>query len=180
MRIIRGEFKNRKILPPKNFKSRPTTDFAKEGLFNILENRINLLELCVLDLFCGTGNISLEFLSRGTPEVMAVEQNYAYVRHIKEQIQTMGVASDRFRIFHSDALKFASKKDLSSFGIIFADPPFHYPKLSVLPEVFFANPTLSPDTLIVIEHPSNIDFSDHPSFEKKAAYSAVNFSFFNN
>ena len=175
MRIIRGKYKSRRFSPPKNFPSRPTTDYAKESLFNILENRIDIDGLDLLDLFAGTGNISLEFLSRGASEVTSIDQNYAAYKYMKSTKHELGESG--WRIFKQDVFKYISKAD-QSFSLIFADPPFGLKRIKEIPDRVFEHQLLKSDGDLIIEHGQETDFSDHPKFREMRKYGGVNFSFF--
>lgn len=175
MRIIRGIYKGRKIIPPKGFNARPTTDFAKESLFNILDNLYDFETLHVLDLFSGTGNISFEFLSRGCELLTAVEKNKRYAAHIKNQFYEL--FPEKAKIINSDAFIFAKKSNLD-YDIIFADPPFNEKRIAILPLLLLGNNSLRENSLIVIEHPSEIKFTEFEAFQESRKYGHVHFSFF--
>lgn len=175
MRIIRGSHRGRKISLPKNFKSRPTTDFAKESLFNILENSYYFDNLTVLDLFSGTGNISLEFLSRGCTSVTSVEGNKTNCSHIEKQIENF--FPNLSNVISADAYNFCKNSNLA-YKIIFADPPFSDTSIGVLPDMIFNNPTILESTLFILEHSGKVDFSEHVFFKEHRRYGNVNFSFF--
>ena len=176
MRIIRGKYRSRRFSPPKNFPSRPTTDYAKESLFNILENRIEIEGLDVLDLFAGTGNISLEFLSRGAETVISIDQNYAAYKYMKTTHHELEEAG--WKILKQDVFKMIPKLD-QSFSLIFADPPFGLKGVLELPSLILANNLLKEDGDLIIEHGQETDFSAHPNFREIRKYGGVNFSFFN-
>jgi len=175
MRIIRGSHKGRKIFPPKNFNSRPTTDFAKESLFNILENIYYFDKLTVLDLFSGSGNITLEFLSRGCKLITSVELNNNNCIHIENQIKEL-FPNLTYQVFKSDVYEFCKHADLN-YKLIFADPPFADKNIHLLPELVFDNKTVA-DTLFVLEHSSKNDFKNSLYFKETRKYGNVNFTFF--
>lgn len=175
MRIIRGSQKGRPISIPKGFNSRPTTDFAKEALFNILENYYYFDKLSVLDLFSGTGNISLEFLSRGCKTVTSVEFSKKNCLHIEKQIEDF--FPNNSNVITADVYKFCENSNLS-YKIIFADPPFSDKNIEKLPELIFNNHSVLGDTIFIIEHSSKNDFSASPFFKEKRRYGNVNFTFF--
>ncbi len=175
MRIIRGKYKGRRIIPPKNFKARPTTDFAKEGLFNMLENRLSLDELTVLDLFSGTGNIAYEFLSAGCTNVTIVDINKSYIRHAKQYAEDL--FPGQLRAISADSFSFCKKKSLD-FDIVFADPPFKRSDIDNLPDIVLNNPSFKETALFILEHPKNFDFSAHPFFIEHRKYGNIIFSFF--
>ena len=155
MRVITGKYKGKHFEVPRSFKARPTTDFAKENLFNVLRAYLDFEETRALDLFAGTGSITLELLSRGCREVMSVErdrQHYAFIRFIS--------------------------KGFKEFDFIFADPPYALRELPELPERVMSSKLLAPGGLFVLEHGKHNDFSDRPDFLEHRAYGSVNFSFF--
>lgn len=131
MRIISGSYRGKQIHPPSNFKARPTTDFAKEGLFNILNNNFDFEETDVLDLFAGTGSLTYEFASRGTRRITSIENNSLHFRFIRKNIEEMGF--DDVHTINTDVFKFI-KRPFESYDLIFADPPFDHPELKTLPE----------------------------------------------
>jgi len=175
VRIIRGKYKSRRFFPPKNFPSRPTTDYAKESLFNILENRIEIDGLDVLDLFAGTGNISLEFLSRGAISVISIDQNYAAYKYMKTTQYEL--EENGWQILKQDVFKQVPKMK-ESFSLIFADPPFGLRGIGSLPNLIFENELLKQNGDLIIEHGQETDFSEHPKFREIRKYGGVNFSFF--
>lgn len=177
MRIIRGKYKGKQLYPPHNNKVRPTTDFAKEGLFNILENSYYFDEISVLDLFSGTGNISFEFLSRACRHVTAVEiskKNFGYIKNFGENL-----FGKSLEVIHGDAFDFVKKYPLN-FDIIFADPPFDLKNISEIPELIFGNKMIKKNVLLILEHSKKYNFSDNNFFKKSRKYGKINFSFFSN
>ena len=179
MRIITGKYKGKHFEVPRSFKARPTTDFAKENLFNVLRANVDFEETRALDLFAGTGSITLELLSRGCPEVVSVErdrQHYAFVRAAVEHC-TAGDAGVRVRVLNADALRIIAKSN-ERFDLVFADPPYALRELSELPERVMASGLLKPGALFVLEHGKEHDFSSRPEFLEHRAYGSVNFSFF--
>jgi 16S rRNA (guanine(966)-N(2))-methyltransferase RsmD len=176
MRIISGQYRGR-LLPavPKMFKARPTTDFAKENLFNILENSFDIGSVKVLDLFAGTGGISYEFASRGSKHIDTVEiepLHYAYIKKTSETLdfkQIHVIRNDVFRF-----LKFCRE----SYGIIFADPPYDNSKIALIPKLVFENDLLTEDGYLIVEHSAANSFSETEGFEQSRSYGSVNFSFF--
>ncbi len=175
MRIIRGKFKGKKIYPPKNFKARPTTDFAKEALFNILNSNYDITRSDVLDLFAGTGNISLEFLSEGCKSITAVEISKYYTSHIKKMFDEMFPLKGN--VICADALSYAETENLN-YDVIFADPPFNYEKIKELPKIILRNPTVKNNVLLILEHSKKNDFSDYEYFKESRKYGNIRFSFF--
>ncbi|MDR0364630.1 MAG: 16S rRNA (guanine(966)-N(2))-methyltransferase RsmD [Bacteroidales bacterium] len=175
MRIIRGIWKGRRINPPKNLPVRPTTDIAKEALFNVLENSYDFEELKILDLFAGTGSISYEFASRGAQKVTAIEQNsrcIEFINKTKEALQIKSLQAIRYDVF-----LFAAKT-AEKFDLIFADPPYDCDELATLPNLIFENDLLNEDGVFVLEHPIEYDFESHSNFFQHRKYGKVNFSFF--
>lgn len=175
MRIIGGKFRGKTIMPPQGYKARPTTDFAKEGLFNILNNEFEMEGLKVLDLFGGTGAISYEFASRGAGMVYCVEMLPLHANFIKSQASKFGMSNltvVRHNVF--EFLEICREK----FDIIFADPPYALEGLDTLPDKVFAQDILHPGAYFILEHPQEFNFSDHPRFCKERKYGNVHFSFF--
>jgi len=176
MRIVSGEFKGRRFSPPKNLKARPTTDIAKEGLFNILNNMIDFEGISVLDMFSGTGSISFEFASRGCRNITSLEinsANYAFIQKIIKELE-MG---DVIHSFKYDSFKFIESTK-TKFDLIFADPPYDHKELENVPDLIFEKELLNPDGLLILEHPKEKDFKNHPYFFENRKYGHVNFSFF--
>lgn len=205
MRIIGGSLKGKTIMPPANYAARPTTDFAKEGLFNMLTNEFDLEEISVLDLFAGTGSISMEFASRGCKDIISIEMNPLHTRFIKQCSQSFkikGMQVIRHNVF--DFIKICTKQ----FDLIFADPPYDLDGLDTLPDRIFG---LTANTLaeeeknctekeknisdekifeenskclvknggyFILEHPKSYSFENHPFFLKEKKYGNVHFSFF--
>lgn len=176
MRIIRGILKTKKITVPKRFPSRPTTDFAKEGLFNMLENRFDFIDLKLLDLCAGTGNISFEWLSREAGEVVAVDSNFNVVRHIKTLAKSFEVTS-QIQVVHSDVVKFLEKTS-EKFDLIFADPPYEVKFHADIVRLVFERELLTGNGLLIIEHGKRTDLSQLPNYELSRGYGNVVFSFF--
>ena len=175
MRIITGKYKGRHFEVPRSFSARPTTDFAKENLFNVLRAYVDFEETKALDLFAGTGSITLEFLSRGCPKVVCVEKDrkhFAFISSILRLLDHQGVLP-----LCADALKFVTRCR-ESFDLVFADPPYALAELPELPDRVLGGELLRQGGLFVLEHGKNLDFSRHPSFLEHRAYGSVNFSFF--
>lgn len=175
MRIISGKYKGRTIEVPKNFKGRPTTDFARESLFNILSHMMELDGAKVLDLFSGTGAVSLECWSRGAELVMAVEQSVVHVKAIQKNFDTFRV--DGGDVIKADVFHFLKRKDIQ-YDLIFADPPYDLEGLMKIPDIIFQEDWLKDDAIFVLEHPDKMDFSTKPGFVQHRRYGNVNFSFF--
>lgn len=176
VRVITGKYKGRRFEVPRTFKVRPTTDFAKVGLFNVLNGYLDYeSELMALDLFAGTGSITVELLSRGCRSVTAVEMEYAHAAFISRMMERLGekhcnvVRADVFRFIH---------KCTRRFNFIFADPPYALPRLAELPTLIFSHNLLASDGLFVLEHGKENDFKTDAHFVEHRTYGAVNFSFF--
>ena len=178
MRIISGKWKGRRFTAPKNLPTRPTTDFAKEALFNILNHRFYLNEIKVLDLFAGIGSISLEFLSRGAQHVDAVEENAKCVSFIYETMGNLDIKN--LQTHKQDVFKFIEKERHATYDLIFADPPFDMAEnlYNQLIDSIFENNFLEEGGCFVLEHSGFISFENHPKFAEHKKYGNVNFSFF--
>jgi len=176
MRIVGGTHRGRVFDPGKNFKARPTTDMAKESLFNILQNTIDFENIRALDLFSGTGSISYELASRGVSDITAVEINPAHIHFIKEVTEKLGEKG--IRIVKSNVFVFA-KRINEQFDLIFADPPFDHPKFGEVADLIFNNKLLKPGGLFVLEHNAHHDYSKHSNFKELRRYGSVHFSLFN-
>ena len=175
MRIISGNHRGKKILAPTNLPVRPTTDFAKESLFNILNNYFHFDSVSVLDIFAGTGNISYEFAARGATNVIAVDNNLDCVNFIQKTAQSLSF--DNLNVLSSDAIAYL-KSTTQQFNIIFADPPYNWDKYDMIPQLVFEKNRLLPDGFLVIEHAIAINFESHPKFYQRRNYGKVNFSIF--
>ena len=175
MRIITGKYKGRHFEVPHSFKARPTTDFAKENLFNVLRAYLDFEETRALDLFGGTGSITLELLSRGCTEVVTVERDRKHFAFIAQTLRALGDAAAH--PLCGDALKYVQRCRLG-FDLVFADPPYALPELPELPDRILGSETLREGGLLVLEHGKNYSFADHPCFLEHRAYGSVNFSFF--
>ena len=177
MRIIGGDLKGKSIMPPAGYAARPTTDFAKEGLFNTLVNEIDFEEMAMLDLFSGTGSISYEAASRGCRDIVSVEMNPANARFIKQTAASLGIKGMQV-VHHNvfDFLNICTKK----FDFVFADPPYAIDNLAGIPEKVFAAGILNDGAIFVLEHPGTFSFMEHPRFVKEKKYGNVHFSYFKN
>ncbi|MBI5220144.1 MAG: 16S rRNA (guanine(966)-N(2))-methyltransferase RsmD [Bacteroidia bacterium] len=175
MRIISGTHKGKPLYPPKNFDARPTTDFAKESLFNILNNHFDLSEISVLDLFSGTGSISFEFASRGCNDVTAVEINFRHYSFIKKAAAEMKF--DTIKVVKNNVFTFM-KYCKKNYDLIFADPPYDMKNIDSIPGLIFEKKLLKESGRLIVEHSQNTDFSKHPGFIDLRTYGSVNFSFF--
>lgn len=175
MRIIAGSLRGRKLSPPTTLPVRPTTDMARESLFNILNNYRDYDECTILDLFAGTGAVSFEFISRGAKEVTAIDINNQCTDFIKATSRQLGINNlhvVRTDVF--DLLKRAYKK----FDIVFADPPYALDKLASLPDIIFEQNILNEDGIFILEHPREYQFEEHTHFWQHRHYGKVNFTFF--
>lgn len=175
MRIISGKYKGKQIRPPRSFKARPTTDFAKESLFNILANHYDFEDLDVLDLFSGTGSIAYEFASRGARSVVAVELAQPHFRFIQDTCRTMDL--EQITPIRTDAFRYLNKP-YQSFDVIFADPPYDHPELAKLPDLVISTSILIEGGIFILEHPGSFDFSAHQAFSQHRKYGGVNFTMF--
>lgn len=175
MRIISGKYKGKQLTPPSSFKARPTTDFAKEALFNIIENNFDIETLSVLDLFAGTGSISYEFASRGAKRIATVEKdsgNFKYIRRLLEEmemVQVNPVRSDAFKII---------RNPWEAYDLVFADPPYDLKGLDTLPGLVLESKLLESGGWFILEHPSNLKFNHINGIFDHRNYGNVNFSFF--
>ena len=176
MRIVGGTYKGRQFTPKKSFGARPTTDLAKEALFNILVNRIDFEGSSVLDLFAGSGSIGYEFISRGVKNATFVEKNYSHVQFIKKVIGELEI--NNAKIIRNDVFHFL-KRYPGNFDIVFADPPYDLKELNEIPSAVFQSDVLNKNGLFILEHPKDHNFSGHPNFTEIRNYGKVNFSFFN-
>ena len=176
MRIVSGKFKGRMLNPPRNLKARPTTDFAKENLFNILSNRIDLEGIDVLDLFSGTGSISYEFASRGAANVTSVEINRVHQTFIKRMAVELGCAE----VIHSvNANVFLYLKSCSKqYDVIFSDAPYDLEGSEQVIDLVLERDLLKEDGMLIFEHSKDRSYDSHPNFVEKRSYGSVQFSFF--
>lgn len=175
MRIISGKYKGRRFDPPKNFKARPTTDFAKENLFNVLNNSIDWESMDALDLFGGTGSISFELVSRGCTKVVCVEKNpvhSSFIEKTRKELQ-----ANEIILFKMDVFKYL-EHCRDQFDFIFADPPYDLKNFTDVPRIIFERNLLRDGGTFILEHSKDYDFSDLPYFNDKRVYGSVNFSIF--
>lgn len=161
--------------PPKSFRARPTTDYARESLFNILVTRYDFTDLKVLDLFAGTGAVSLEFASREAEKVVAVERDYHHFNFINKLVTEWHV--DNMTVIKGDVRDFLRNSKLK-FDLVFADPPYELKWLTEIPDIVLSSGILNKDALFILEHPDGLSFDDHPAFSEHRYYGNVNFSFF--
>lgn len=176
MRIIRGFLKGKRFATPPNFPSRPTTDFAKEGLFNMLENELDWTEIKALDLCAGTGNISFELVSRGVESMLSIDANQRCVQYLKNNIEKLGI-EDQMHAYKSDCVVYC-RNSKEKFDFIFADPPFHLTFHEELISTIFGNQLLNEDGLLVIEHGKQTQLEHIAGFQKTRNFGNVYFSFF--
>lgn len=175
MRIITGLYKGRHFDIPRSFKARPTTDFAKENIFNVVNGYMELDGTTALDLFAGTGSISLELLSRGCSRVVSVEADRDHAAFIRQCMTKIG--TDACMLIRGDAFRFM-KSCRQQFDFIFADPPYALKELPVIPSLIFEKGLLKEGGLLVFEHGKDNDFSSHERFVEHRSYGSVNFSLF--
>lgn len=176
MRIISGKYKGKRLTAPKNLPVRPTTDMAKESLFNILNNDYYFDAISVIDLFSGTGNISYEFASRGTQEIYSIDANFNCIRYIHNTAKSLELPIQTYK---SDVYKFLEKTPLKT-DIIFADPPYDFDKEQFLKiaDITFERNLLNEEGLLIIEHSKYTDLSDHTNYSFSKRYGGNVFSFF--
>jgi 16S rRNA (guanine966-N2)-methyltransferase len=175
LRIIGGKYKGRIISPISGLKARPTTDFAKESLFNILKNRVDFESISVLDLFSGTGCIGFEFASRGAEVVHLVEKDQKHIVGIRHTIDNIGFTN--IKTIHID-VKAYLKTCKFKYDIVFADPPYELDWLKSIPDLVIESDILKEDGFFILEHPRSMDFKNHDRFFEHRNYGSVNFSFF--
>ena len=179
MRIITGKYKGRHFDIPRSFKARPTTDFAKENIFNVLIQYVDFEDITALDLFSGTGSITLELLSRGCSQVISVELDRDHHRFICECLNKLdGHKGDSCATpIRGDVFRFI-KSCKQQFDFIFADPPYALKELATIPDIIFEKQLLKENGIFVLEHGKDYDFSEHPHFVEHRSYGSVNFSLF--
>lgn len=175
MRVITGIYKGRHFDIPRTFKARPTTDFAKENVFNVINGYIDLDGTSALDLFSGTGSISLELLSRGCSRVVSVEADRDHARFISQCMKKIGAENDV--LIRGDVFRFI-KSCNEQFDFIFADPPYALEQLPTIPDLIFEHGLLKDGGLFVFEHGKQYDFSENPHFQDHRSYGSVNFTLF--
>lgn len=175
MRIVSGRYKGRSINPPKNLRARPTTDFAKENLFNVLGNLVDYEEIDVLDLFAGTGSISYEFASRGARSVTSVEINAVHHDFIRQTAARLGM--ENFFAVKANAFLYL-KACPKQFDLIFSDAPYDLEGSERIVDMVLGSGILRKGGLLVFEHSGRIDFSDRPCFQQTRNYGSVHFAIF--
>ncbi|MDR2036986.1 MAG: 16S rRNA (guanine(966)-N(2))-methyltransferase RsmD [Bacteroidales bacterium] len=175
MRIIGGQYRGKQIPSDNRLTLRPTTDFAKEGLFNILSNRYDFENLDVLDLFAGTGSISYEFASRDARNIHSIEIDPQHVSFIRSVIKKIGL--QQIRVVRDDVFHFLNICK-EQYDIIFADPPYDMEKIIEIPDLILNKNILNPEGILILEHSRRTDFSSHPNLIDHRNYGNVHFSFF--
>ncbi len=176
MRIIAGDLKGRMFSVPSGFPSRPTTDYAKEGLFNLLGNQTDYESMTILDLCSGTGNIGFEFISRGAEKVTCVDKNDRVVSWLNKNAQTLGIRS-KMDIIKSDCLHYLDRVNIQ-YDLIFADPPFDLQIHALIAAKIFERNLLKPEGMLIIEHGKQTSLKDETNYLKTRNFGNVNFSFF--
>lgn len=177
MRIIGGSLRGRRFNPPKKgLPVRPTTDFSKESIFNILNNQFDFESLTVLDLFAGTGNMSFEFASRGCPDITAVDNHYGCIRYMQGAVKELGI-ENQVDVVKDDVFAFL-RNPHSQYDIIFADPPYEVENLEDIVKLIFDNNFLKPGGWFVFEHQPRVFFDKHPRFLQQRKYGSSIFSIF--
>lgn len=175
MRIVGGIFKGRRLQAPKNLPARPTTDYAKESLFNILQHEIDWNDTIMVDLYCGIGSISLEAISRGAKEVYAVDRHFNTIKWLKKTSEELEVA-DKFHPVKSDAMSWLKSYE-GPLSFVFADPPYDYERYEDLIDTVCSKPFIN-QGLFVLEHRKGSSFKEHPNFAEERTYGEVRFTFF--
>ncbi|WP_276363400.1 RsmD family RNA methyltransferase [Daejeonella sp. H1SJ63] len=175
MRIIGGRLKGLRLNPPAKLPVRPTTDLAKEALFNILYNQFDFESIRVLDLFSGTGNISLEFASRGVNEICSVDRDFGCTHYLKSLVKQYDLSA--IKVIKSDVFKFL-EMEIDKYDLIFADPPYDMPQINQIASKVIDRNLLSPGGYLIIEHPSMKKLDNHPLFIEQRKYGSSSFSFY--
>ncbi|SEQ88999.1 16S rRNA (guanine(966)-N(2))-methyltransferase RsmD [Pedobacter rhizosphaerae] len=175
MRIIGGNLKGIRLQPPANLPVRPTTDMAKEALFNILNNRFDIENCSVLDLFCGTGNLTFEFASRNAQSILAVDLDYGCVNWVKNTAKKHEF--NQIEVRKGDVFKLL-KQMTGAYDLIFADPPYNLPNIPQIPVIVKEQQLLKPEGLLVVEHQSNMKLNNLAGYTETRKYGNSSFSFF--
>ena len=175
MRIISGKYGRRRFDVPTNITARPTTDFARENLFNVLGNIVEFEGKSVCDLFAGTGAVSFEFLSRGCSPVVAVEKAPVQTAFIKKVKEILG--DQNLQVVKGDVFRFIQDA-ARAYDFVFADPPYDHPRFEEIPSLILNSALVQAGTIVIIEHSKQRDFSALPGFNQRRAYGSVNFSIF--
>lgn len=162
-------------MPPANLPVRPTTDMAREGLFNILNNYLDFEECTVLDLFAGTGAVSVEFVSRGVREAFSVDRNASCVNFIRSTAERLNLAN--LHAVRADAFEFI-KGSRRGYDLVFADPPYDLENVDTLPDLVLEGGLLADEGFFILEHSEQHDYADHPAFWQMRRYGKVHFTFF--
>ena len=176
MRIIRGKYGRRRFDVPKNITARPTTDFARENLFNVIENLTDIEGLEALDLFAGTGAVSFELLSREAARVTAVEKAPVQQKFIAEVARTLG--ADNLQLIRGDVFRYLATAPRGRFDFVFADPPYDMKGFGEIPSKILSSRLVGPGSIVIVEHSRSYDFSALPGFSEHRVYGSVNFSIF--
>ena len=176
MRIVGGEFSGRRFNPPSGIPARPTTDVAKEGLFNTLENLMDLDGITTCDIFGGTGSISYELASRGAADLTIIERDTASINFIKKTAKDLGI-EDKMHIIKGDVFRFM-KQSTAQYDFIFAGPPYALANIDDLPHLVYEKEMLAADGIFVLEHTPRNDYQQHPGFLRMKNYGTTVFTFF--
>lgn len=176
MRIVGGSLGGRRFAPPVNIPARPTTDLAREGLFNTLNNLIDLEDCTALELFAGTGSVSYELASRGAAQITVVEQDMASVNFIKKVAADFKI-TDKLKVVKGDAFK-VLQSTAGPFDFIFADPPYALAAMDALPQLILEKVLLTPEGIFVLEHDYRHAYEAHPHFLRAKKYGDTIFTFF--
>jgi 16S rRNA (guanine966-N2)-methyltransferase len=176
MRIISGKFRGRQLRPPKGLPARPTTDRTREALFNILQNQVDISDLQVLDLFSGTGSVSLEFLSRGAQKVVSVDKHRKSIGYLKSQLKALQL-EDKAQAVAGDAFTFL-QRTTDRFDLIFMDPPYELPNQELLILTSFERALLNPEGILILEHRTGKDYAHLPNYDFTKTYGDSSLSFF--
>ncbi len=174
MRIISGKHRGKKLSPPNRLPVRPTTDYAKESLFNILQNHFYFEDLTILDCFSGTGNLSYEFLSRGVKQVNSIDANFnciSYQKKVKKELNF-----ENFNLINKDVFQVLESTN-KKYNIIFSDPPYSLHNITQIPNLVFENNILLEGGWLIVEHSKHTVFN-HKKFKETRKYGNVNFSIF--
>jgi 16S rRNA (guanine966-N2)-methyltransferase len=175
VRIIRGKLKSRRLIVPKGFTSRPTTNFSKEGLFNIIDNKMDLDDKVILDLCSGTGNISLEFVSGGVKSVIAIDQNFKCVKYLQNLAKELDIENE-LTVLKADVLSFLKNTEMK-FDVIFADPPYESDIHQKIVDLVLNRKILKEDGWLIVEHSRNTKLLQNPGYQFERKYGSVQFSF---
>ncbi|HRO43222.1 MAG TPA: RsmD family RNA methyltransferase [Flavipsychrobacter sp.] len=176
MRIVGGDFSGRRFNPPTSIPARPTTDVAKEGLFNTLENMMDLEDIKTCDIFGGTGSISYELASRGATDLTLIERDAVSIQFIKKTAEALGIL-EKMHIIKGDVFKFM-RQSRDQYDFIFAGPPYALQNIDDLPMLVFEKNMLKPEGIFVLEHTPRNDYQNHPRFTRIKNYGTTVFSFF--